>query len=51
MEFINFEAEESSDNGDTIHFSDDEETIDDNNFINSSEEITDDASFYRNLDP
>ena len=51
MEFINFEAEESSDNGDTIHFSDDDETIDDNNFINDSKEITDDVSFYRNLDP
>ena len=51
MEFINFEAEESIDNGDTIHFSDDEETIGGNNFINDSEEINDDISFYRNLDP
>ena len=51
MELVNFEAEESSDNGDTIHFSDDAETIDDNNSINDSEEITDDISFYRNLDP
>ena len=49
--FINFEAEESSDNGNTIHFLDDEETIEDNNFINDSEEITDGISFYRNLDP
>ena len=51
MEFINFEAEESSDNGNTIHFSDDEETIDGNNFIIDSEEITDDVIFYRNLGP
>ena len=51
MDFINFEAEESSGNGDTIHFSDDEETIDVHNFINDSEEITDGISFYRNLDP
>ena len=51
MEFINFQAEESSDNGDTIHFSDDEKTIEVNNFINDSEEITDGISFYRNLDP
>ena len=51
MEFINFEAEESSDNGNTIHFLDDEETIEDNNFINDSEEITDGVSFYQNLDP
>ena len=48
MEFIKPEAEESSENGDTIHFPHVEETIDDNNFINESEEINDNVTFYRN---
>ena len=51
MEFIKPEAEESSENGDTIHFPHVEETIDDNNFINESEEINDNVTFYRNLNP
>ena len=42
---------QSTSRGNTLNFSDDEKISDNNDFINDSEELVDDASLYRKFDP
>ena len=42
---------QSTSGGNTLNFSDDEKISDNNDFINDSEELVDDVSLYRKLDP
>ena len=48
MEFINFEVHEENPQNYSLNFSDEDEN--ESNFINDSEEITNDVSCYRSLD-
>ena len=50
MEFVNFEAKEENSENYSLNVSDDDEIGTEGNFINDSEEITNDVSFYRSLD-
>ena len=50
MDFIQFEAIDGSQQNETIDFSDDEKTDQDENFIDDSEQPMEDVSFYRKLD-
>ena len=51
MDFIQFEAIDGSQQNETIDFSDDEKTDQDENFIDGSKQPMEDVSFYRKLDP
>lgn len=51
MDFIQFEADDESQQNETLHFSDDVQTEQGNRFIIDDNFYMEDVSFYRKFDP